>query len=79
MHTEARKIYSSFFVENAKLIYSCIKNFIRLNNLQLNNDDIDDIYQDIAVKIIKYGYVESYDKGKSSLSTGSASSPGRRQ
>ena len=69
MHAEVEKLYSSFFIKNSNFIYSCIKRFVRLNNIHINTDDIDDIYQDIAMKIIKYRYIEAYDKSKSSFST----------
>lgn len=69
MHDDAKKMYSTFFTEHSKFIHSCIKNFIRVNNIYINGNDIDDIYQEIAIKIIKYRYVEAYDKSKSSLST----------
>ncbi|WP_449242116.1 RNA polymerase sigma factor [Desulfovibrio sp.] len=69
MHTELRCTYDIFFENYSRFIMACIKNFIRINNIPINYEDVDDIYQNIAIKIIKNKYIEKYDNEKSSMST----------
>ncbi|CCH49503.1 RNA polymerase sigma factor [Pseudodesulfovibrio piezophilus] len=61
--------YDVLFKEHSKLIFKLINNFIKVKNIRLNNTEVDDIYQDIALKIFKNDYLSKYDREKSSFIT----------
>ncbi len=69
MHTELGECYSEFFKNNSKAIYMAIIRFMRMHNIPVVKSEIDDIYQNVALKIMKNKYIEKFDGTKSSIST----------
>jgi RNA polymerase sigma-70 factor (ECF subfamily) len=61
--------YDSLFKEHSRLIYKLIINFVKSRNIDLHSSEIDDIYQDIALKIFKNDYISRYNDEKSSFIT----------
>jgi len=61
--------YETLFKEHSRLIFKLINNFIRSNHLLLNNSEVDDIYQEVALKIFKNDYLSKYKNEKSSFIT----------
>lgn len=61
--------YDSLFKKYSNLIFKLISNFTKSQNLNLHNSEIDDIYQEVALKIYKNDYLSRYDKEKSSFIT----------
>jgi len=61
--------YDILFREHSKLIFKLINNFTKCNNLLLHNSEIDDIYQEVALKIFKNYYISKYKSEKSSFVT----------
>lgn len=61
--------YADLFKRYSPNIHMCIMNFIRYNNVSISKDEIDDIFQEVALKIVKNRYLEKFDGSKSSLST----------
>ncbi|MCJ2164545.1 sigma-70 family RNA polymerase sigma factor [Pseudodesulfovibrio sp. S3] len=61
--------YDILFREHSKLIYKLITNFIKAKNIKLHNSEIDDIYQEVALKIFKNDYISKYNNEKSSFIT----------
>ncbi len=45
--------YEILFKKYSKLIFKMINNFIKAKSLLLHNSEVDDIYQEIALKIFK--------------------------
>lgn len=61
--------YTELFRRYSPNIYICIMNFIRYNNISIHKDEMDDIFQEVALKIVRYKYLDKFDDNKSSLST----------
>ena len=61
--------YDSLFKEHSRLIYKLIINFVKSRNITLHSSEIDDIYQETALKIFKNDYISRYDNEKSSFIT----------
>ncbi|MGE4424209.1 MAG: RNA polymerase sigma factor [Pseudodesulfovibrio sp.] len=61
--------YESLFKEHSRLIYKLIINFVKSRNINLQTSEIDDIYQEIALKIFKNDYISRYNDEKSSFIT----------
>lgn len=61
--------YTDLFKKYSSKIYMCIMMFIRRNNIAISKDEIDDIFQEVALKMVKYRYLERFDDSKSSLTT----------
>jgi RNA polymerase sigma-70 factor (ECF subfamily) len=61
--------YESLFKEHSRLIYKLIINFVKSRNINLHGSEIDDIYQEIALKIFKNDYISRYNAEKSSFIT----------
>ena len=61
--------YDILFKEHSRLIYKLINNFVKSKNINLHNTEIDDIYQEIALKIFKNDYISKYNNEKSSFIT----------
>ena len=61
--------YEMLFREHSKLIFKLINNFVKAKNLLLNNSEVDDIYQEVALKIFKNDYLSRYNTEKSSFIT----------
>ncbi|OIQ50806.1 ECF RNA polymerase sigma factor SigK [Pseudodesulfovibrio hydrargyri] len=61
--------YDSLFKEHSRLIYKLIINFVKSRNIHLHSSEIDDIYQEIALKIFKNDYISRYNDEKSSFIT----------
>lgn len=61
--------YDILFKEHSRLIYKLIINFIKSKNINLNGSEVDDIYQETALKILKNDYISRYNKEKSSFIT----------
>lgn len=61
--------YDSLFKEHSRLIYKLTINFIKSKNINLQSTEIDDIYQEIALKIFKNDYISRYDSEKCSFIT----------
>ncbi len=61
--------YDVLFKEHSKLIFKLINNFVKAKNLLLHNNEVDDIYQEIALKIFKNDYLSKYNTEKSSFIT----------
>ncbi|WP_319581854.1 sigma-70 family RNA polymerase sigma factor [uncultured Pseudodesulfovibrio sp.] len=61
--------YERLFREHSRLIYKLVINFIKARNINLHSTEIDDIYQEIALKIFKNDYMSRYSNEKSSFIT----------
>jgi|GEM_PF-705478 len=61
--------YDVLFKDHSKIIYKLIHNYVRAKNLLLHNSEIDDIYQEVALKIFKNDYLAKYKNEKSSFIT----------
>lgn len=61
--------YDEFFDQYSKSIFKIIHVFVRASNMAIRHDEIDDIFQDIAFKIVKHDHISRYDKDKSSFMT----------
>ncbi|BDQ36982.1 hypothetical protein SYK_13420 [Pseudodesulfovibrio nedwellii] len=61
--------YDELFKKHSKLIFKLIYNFINAKNIRLHNSEVDDIFQEIALKIFKNNYLLKYNKEKSSFIT----------
>ena len=61
--------YEMLFREHSRLIFKLINNFVKAKNLLLNNNEVDDIYQEVALKIFKNDYLSRYNTEKSSFIT----------
>ncbi len=57
------------FVRYSNLIFKLIQNFVKTKQSIINRSEIDDIYQEVALKIVKNGYLKKYNKEKSSFIT----------
>ena len=61
--------YEKLFQSYSNLIFSLIISFIRSSNMKINMNDIDDIFQEVALKLIKNDYIGRFDNTKSSFVT----------
>lgn len=61
--------YDTLFREHSRLIFKLIYNFTTAKNIKLHKTEIDDIYQNIALKIFKNDYLSKYNNEKSSFIT----------
>jgi len=61
--------YRKLFSKYSRLIFKLITDFVRSQNINLHPSEIDDIYQEVAMKIFKYDYISKYKKEKSSFIT----------
>lgn len=61
--------YTDLFREHSRLIFKLINNFIRAKNITLHKTEVDDIYQEVALKIFKNDYLAKYNSQKSSFIT----------
>jgi len=61
--------YDYLFKEHSKLILKLIYNFVKAKNINLHNSEIDDIYQEVALKLFKNDYLSKYNSEKSSFVT----------
>lgn len=61
--------YVDLFREHSKLIFKLINNFIRAKNIRLHESEVDDIYQEVALKLYKNDYLSKYNNEKSSFVT----------
>ena len=66
---DAKLSYTDLFKRYSPNIHMCIMSFIRYNNILISRDEIDDIFQEVALKIVKYRYLDKFDSNRSSLST----------
>lgn len=64
-----RAAYKVLFSKYSKLIFKLINDFIKSQNIDLHPSEVDDIYQEVAMKIFKYDYISRYKKEKSSFIT----------
>lgn len=69
-HSEHRDgPYANLFREHSRLIFKLINNFIQSKNITLHQTEVDDIYQEVALKIFKNDYLTKYNSEKSSFIT----------
>lgn len=61
--------YDLLFREHSRFIYKLIYNFLNAKNISLQNSEVDDIYQEVALKIFKNDYISRYQSEKSSFIT----------
>ena len=61
--------YEMLFRKHSKLIFKLINNFVKAKSILLNNNEVDDIYQEVALKIFKNDYLSRYNTEKSSFIT----------
>jgi RNA polymerase sigma-70 factor (ECF subfamily) len=61
--------YDELFKNNSRIIFKFIYCFSTKKHLNLNRDDVNDIYQEIALKLVKNDYLSKYDNEKSSFFT----------
>ncbi len=61
--------YDTLFNKHSNLIFKLIHNFVKAKNIRLHSSEIDDIYQDVALKIFKNDYLAKYNEEKSSFIT----------
>ncbi|WP_320171701.1 sigma-70 family RNA polymerase sigma factor [Maridesulfovibrio sp.] len=59
----------NFFKENSMLIKNVVSKFLRTKYTNISSSDVDEVFQEIAFKVIKNGYIEKYSSEKSSLKT----------
>ncbi len=59
----------SFFQNNANLIKNVVGKFLRTKYTNITLYDIDEVFQEVAFKIVKNGYISKYSSEKSSLNT----------
>ncbi len=57
------------FQQYSNLIYKYIIQFVRINGIKIEINEYDDIFQEIALKLIKNGYIDSFDEKRSSIKT----------
>jgi len=67
VHDEAS--YKMLFSKYSKLIFKLINDFVKSQSMDLHPSEVDDIYQEVAMKIFKYDYISKYKKEKSSFIT----------
>ena len=61
--------YEEFFKKYSRMIFKFIHMFASTKHLNVSRDDIDDIYQEIGMKIIRNDYLSKYNNEKSSFLT----------
>jgi len=61
--------YENLFKRHSKLIFKLVYNFINAKNIKLHSSEVDDIFQEIALKIFKNDYLSKYNSEKSSFIT----------
>jgi len=61
--------YTTLFREHSRLIFKLIYNFIKAKNINLHQTEVDDIYQEVALKIYKNDYLAKYNNERSSFIT----------
>jgi RNA polymerase sigma-70 factor (ECF subfamily) len=61
--------YDEFFDDYSRIIFKFIHSFSSSKHLKVNRYDVDDIYQEIAMKIIRNDYLSKYNSEKSSFLT----------
>lgn len=61
--------FECFFEDNSVLIKNVIKKFMYTKYRDVSPFDIDEVFQEVAFKIIKNGYIYKYSSEKSSLNT----------
>lgn len=61
--------YDDFFSEYSKLIAKVIITSLKKYNARFDSHIIDEMYQNVALKIIKNDYLAKYDSSKSKLSS----------
>lgn len=59
----------SFFRENNDLIKNVVGKFLRTKYNNVSSYDVDEIFQEVAFKILRNGYISKYSSEKSSLNT----------
>lgn len=70
INTQDREIkFDLFFNKYSTIIFSLIYKSARTYNIKLKKSDAEDIFQEIAIKIIKNRYLEKYDEKRSSITT----------
>ncbi|SIO10890.1 sigma-70 family RNA polymerase sigma factor [Halodesulfovibrio marinisediminis] len=62
-------VYNDFFVDHTSLIKRTIVSVLKKFNSRIDANVVDDIYQNVALKIIKNNYLERYDSKKAKLSS----------
>lgn len=62
-------IYNDFFVDHTSLIKRTIVSVLKKFNSRMDSTVVDDIFQNVALKIIKNNYLERYDSAKAKLSS----------
>jgi RNA polymerase sigma-70 factor (ECF subfamily) len=68
-YVEEKNPSEMIFRNYSRLIYKYIIQFVRLNGLIIENHEYDDIFQEIALKLIKNKYAENFDEKRSSMKT----------
>ncbi|QJB57226.1 sigma-70 family RNA polymerase sigma factor [Pseudodesulfovibrio sp. zrk46] len=61
--------YNELFQDHSRLIFKLINNFIKAKNINLHTSEVDDIFQEVALKIFKNDYLTKYNNEKSSFIT----------
>lgn len=61
--------YDLIFNQFNKFIFHCISSFYRSIGRKCPQDEKEDIFQEVALKILKNDYVRRYDKTRSSMTT----------
>ncbi|ACS79004.1 RNA polymerase sigma factor [Maridesulfovibrio salexigens] len=65
----SEKEMSCFFNENINFIKNVVSKFIFSKYVGANKNDVDEVCQEVAVKIIKNDYIAKYSSEKSSINT----------
>ena len=66
---DSTKVYDEFFSEYSSLIVRVISKSLKKYNVRFDSCLLDEIYQNVALKIIKNDYLAKYDSSKSKLSS----------
>lgn len=61
--------HDSFFEEYENTVFKIIVHFINSNGLFLSKDEIEDVYQEIALKIIKNNYINRHSANLGNINT----------
>lgn len=62
-------IYNDFFVDHTTLIKRTIVSVLKKFNSRIDSTVVDEVFQNVALKIIKNNYLAKYDSAKAKLSS----------
>lgn len=66
---KGKKNLRTFFYDNMEYIYQTVDSFNKRSGAFLSKEEIDDVFQNISLKIVQHRYDEKYTSKKSSMKT----------